>query len=93
MHQQPAKTRPRDVLIERANHYCRMKDLKLKIGIMYAHKCEALLLSKHLEIDRKLYQLEAHRKMLKFCKMIQTHDLSTVVEEESKEPMTQVRKV
>ena len=31
--------------------------------------------------------------MLKFCKMIQTYDLSTVLEEEGKEPLTLVRKV
>ena len=75
-----------------------MKDLKEKIGILFVNKCAALLTCKYLEVDRKLYQLEAHRKMLKFCKLIQTYDLQQQKKEafdleESKEHLTSVRKV
>jgi len=40
---------------------------------MFHKKSEQLLSCKYLEIDRKLHTLEAHKKMMKFCKTVQSY--------------------
>ena len=65
----PAETVPHDqLLIERAYHYCRLSNFTKNLALMFTAKSDKLLTSKYLEIDKKLHQLEANKKMLKFCK-------------------------
>lgn len=37
---------------------------------LFKQQSELLLCSKYLDVDKKVYFLQAHKKMLKFCKAI-----------------------
>lgn len=65
------KVLPKDLLIEKAHHYCNVKRLTSNIAHMFTAKDPQLLQCKYLEIDKKLFPIDAHKKMLKFCKFVQ----------------------
>ena len=62
------------LLIERAHHYCKITSFRENIATMFQKKSEQLLTCKYLEIDRKLHTMEAHKKMMKFCKTVQSYN-------------------
>jgi hypothetical protein len=57
------------VLLGREHHYCRIKKLTENIAQMFVAKDPLLLNSKYLMIDKKMTNLEAHKRMLRFCKV------------------------
>lgn len=65
-------TKPYDILIERAHHYCKVKRFTENIATMFNQKNESLLCSKYLDIEKKMFLLDANKKMVKFCKFVQS---------------------
>lgn len=53
--QTPAKaTRPNDILMEKAQHYCKIKNFTSKLGQMFNDKSDVLLCSKYLQLEKKI---------------------------------------
>lgn len=83
-------TQPRNLLLARDIHYCRSKHLTERIATLYGHPNESvsekLFLSKELFISKKLNRIEAHKKMVSFCKQMRNAKaLTQALEEETKE--------
>jgi hypothetical protein len=76
MNNKPHLTRSRDILIERAHHYCRIKKFTSNIAKMFTARNQSLLSCKYLDIEKKLHAMDANKQMLKFCKLIQTQELN-----------------
>ncbi len=70
MVRKPLGTVSRDILIERNSHYCKVTHFLPNLAHLFQTKSELLLCSKYLDVDKKVYFLQAHNKMLKFCKSI-----------------------
>ena len=66
----PPPTAARDILIERNSHYCKVNNFLPNLGHLFKEKDDLLLCCKHLNIDKKLNSLDAHKKMIKFCKIV-----------------------
>lgn len=70
MVRRPLGTVSRDILIERNSHYCKVTHFLPNLAYLFKAKSGLLLCSKYLDVDKKVYFLQAHKKMLKFCKSI-----------------------
>jgi hypothetical protein len=70
MVRKPPGTVTRDILIERNSHYCKVNHFLPNLAYLFKAQSELLLCSKYLDVDKKVYFLQAHKKMLKFCKSI-----------------------
>ena len=71
MNRKPAAATTKNLVIERGQHYCKIKDFVSNFANMYASENQdihdKLLLCKDLDIKKKMSQMEAHKKVLKFC--------------------------
>lgn len=70
MVRKPTGTITRDILIERNSHYCKVNHFLPNLAHLFKSQSELLLCSQYLDVDKKVHFLQAHKKMLKFCKSI-----------------------
>lgn len=74
MNRKPQATTTKSLLIERGQHYCKIKDFTKNLAVMYDHESEEqqnkLLLCKDLDIKKKMSYMESHKKVLKFCTQV-----------------------
>ena len=63
-----------NILLERNYHYCKINLFQNSLASLYVSrkKQEKLFKCKHLAIKKNMTEIEAHRKMLKFCTFVKS---------------------
>jgi len=78
MNRKPPASTVKNLLLERGQHYCRIKDFTQNFAAMFTSEDEEtqskLLLCKDLDVKRKMTHSEAHKKVLKFCSQVRKFD-------------------
>ncbi len=72
MNRQAINVTNHGILIERSQHYCKIKGFTASLAQLYSNSQlnEKLFMCKDLDIKKKMSQIEAHKKVLKFCQHI-----------------------
>ena len=71
-------TMTNNILLERNYHYCKINLFQNSLASLYVskRKQDRLFKCKHLAIKKNMTEIEAHRKMIKFCTFVKSQDLS-----------------
>ena len=70
----PLGTMTNNILLERNYHYCKINLFQNTLASLYVskRKQDRLFKCKHLAIKKNMTEIEAHRKMIKFCTFVKS---------------------